>query len=196
MGIKNWQEITLDSETFDNARENFNLLLQRLFQKMEQNNSDEGTITLKVDISMKDDYITDEEGKAKRILKPILKHKVSTAVPVKDSFDGKKDTGMEIVYDEELKRYVLKYVSQGGQRSMFDPDYEDIINGTAKEVEDTPSMIRGQALLPGSIGEAENSDSSAVVTDHEENYAEKENNGARGCTETTDGIEDDYEYDE
>ena len=99
MGIKNWQEITLDSETFDNARENFNLLLQRLFQKMEQNNSDEGTITLKVDISMKDDYITDEEGKAKRILKPILKHKVSTAVPVKDSFDGKKDTGMEIVYD-------------------------------------------------------------------------------------------------
>lgn len=194
MGIKNWQEITLDSETFDNARENFNLLLQRLFQKMEQNNSDEGTITLKVDISMIDDYITDEEGKTKRIVKPILKHKVSTAVPVKDSFDGKKDTGMEIVYDEELKRYVLKYVSQGGQRSIFDPDYEDIVNGTAKEVEDVPVMIEERKLLTGCVEEVENSDSSAVATNYEENNVEQENNSAGGYTEATDSVEDDYEY--
>lgn len=194
MGIKNWQEITLDSETFDNARENFNLLLQRLFQKMEQNNSDEGTITLKVDISMMDDYITDEEGKTKRIVKPILKHKVSTAVPVKDSFDGKKDTGMEIVYDEDLKRYVLKYVSQGGQRSIFDPDYEDIVNGTAKEVEHVPVMIEERKLLTGCVEEVENSDSSAVATDYEENNVEQENNSAGGYTEATDSVEDDYEY--
>ena len=37
MEIMNWQEITMESETFSKIRESFNLLLQRLFQKMEQN---------------------------------------------------------------------------------------------------------------------------------------------------------------
>ena len=37
MEITNWQEITMESETFSKIRESFNLLLQRLFQKMEQN---------------------------------------------------------------------------------------------------------------------------------------------------------------
>lgn len=41
MEIMNWQEITMESETFSKIRESFNLLLQRLFQKMEQNHSDE-----------------------------------------------------------------------------------------------------------------------------------------------------------
>ena len=36
---------------------------------------------------------------------------------------------MELVYDSELKRYVLKYVSIGGQRSIFDADYQEILNG-------------------------------------------------------------------
>lgn len=44
MEIMNWQEITMESETFSKIRESFNLLLQRLFQKMEQNHSDEGAI--------------------------------------------------------------------------------------------------------------------------------------------------------
>ena len=35
MEIMNWQEITMESETFSKIRESFNLLLQRLFQKME-----------------------------------------------------------------------------------------------------------------------------------------------------------------
>ena len=37
MEIMNYQEITMESETFSKIRESFNLLLQRLFQKMEQN---------------------------------------------------------------------------------------------------------------------------------------------------------------
>lgn len=44
MEIMNWQEITMESETFSKIRESFNLLLQRLFQKMEQNHSDEGAM--------------------------------------------------------------------------------------------------------------------------------------------------------
>lgn len=138
MQIQNWEEITMDSETFTQVRENFDMLLQRLFQKMQQNNSDEGSISLKVDVNMIDDYIPGEDGATRRISKPVLKHKITTTVPVKDSLDGKKDAGMELVYDEELKRYVLKYVSVGGQRSIFDDDYQEVMNGTGEVIDEEP----------------------------------------------------------
>ena len=197
MEIQNWQEITLDSETFEQARQNFDMLLQKLFQKMEQNNSDEGSITLKVDINMLDDYVTDEEGNSKRVCKPVLKHKVSTTVPVKDSFDGKKDTGMELVYDEELKRYVLKYVSSGGQMSMFDPDYQEVINGEATFVDEERPALEANYLLEGEVIEPteEPQDGDSGVEDgvFEEVQGCEDKNAADGCNASTD---DDYTYEE
>lgn len=109
---------------FTTARENFDLLMQRLFASMEKNNSDEGSITLKVDLQMKQDWVPNGEGGSVEVNKPVIKHKVTIAVPVKDSMDSKKDTGMNLVWDEELNRYVFRYINEGGQQSLFDPDYE------------------------------------------------------------------------
>ena len=92
MEIMNWQEITMESETFSKIRESFNLLLQRLFQKMEQNHSDEGAITLKVNLSISKDFIPDGNGSSREVHKPTLKYKIDTQVPVKDGFDAKNDT--------------------------------------------------------------------------------------------------------
>lgn len=108
MGIKNYEELTLESDTFRQARETFNMLFQKLLRKMEQNDSEEGSITLKVDVNISTDFIPDNDGGNEKIHKPVLKHKVTTTVPVKDSFDGKKDTGMKLVYDKDLKMYVRR----------------------------------------------------------------------------------------
>lgn len=160
MNIQNWEEITMDSETFAQVRENFDLLLQKLFQKMQQNNSDEGSITLKVDVNMVDDYIPGEDGETRRISKPVLKHKINTTVPVKDSIDGKKDSGMELVYDEDLKRYVLKYVSVGGQRSIFDEDFPDIVGNGHVVDEEVQALPMNRPLLEDrGTDEEENGDS-------------------------------------
>lgn len=123
LGIRNHEEITLDSDTFSAIRETFDLLLQKLFKRMEQSKSDEGSITLKVDVTMQEDSAQDESGEIRLIHKPVLKHKITTAVPIKDSLDGKKETGMDLVYDDDLKRYVLRYANVGGQRSIFDQDF-------------------------------------------------------------------------
>lgn len=196
MEIQNWEEITMDSDTFAQVRENFDMLLQKLFQKMQQNNSDEGSITLKIDVNMTDDYIPDASGTARRISKPILKHKISTTVPVKDSFDGKKDTGMELVYDEELGRYVLKYVSSGGQRSIFDADFQEVMNGTGEgdEIVDARALPMNNYLLEDAgAGEDESGDSYGDNASDEEIQDSEDKNGAGGGTENTD---DDYEYEE
>lgn len=196
MEIQNWEEITMDSDTFAQVRENFDMLSQKLFQKMQQNNSDEGSITLKIDVNMTDDYIPDENGTARRISKPILKHKISTTVPVKDSFDGKKDTGMELVYDEELGRYVLKYVSSGGQRSIFDADFQEVMNGAGEgdEIVDARALPMNNYLLEDAgAREDQSGDSGGDNAPDEEIQGSGDKNGADGSTENTD---DDYEYEE
>lgn len=42
MGILNYEEMTLESDTFQTARETFNLMMQKLLKKMEQSDMDEG----------------------------------------------------------------------------------------------------------------------------------------------------------
>lgn len=196
MEIMNYQEITMESETFSKIRESFNLLLQRLFQKMEQNHSDEGAITLKVNLSISTDFIPDGNGSSREVHKPVLKYKIDTQVPVKDGFDGKNDTGMELVYDDELKRYVLKYVSEGGQQSIFDPEYANVVNGEATIVDEQPALPMNAPLLEYSeqdASEADNSSSDSENTSNEEIIDPDDTNGASGSTESSD---DDYEYDE
>lgn len=155
--MNNYEEMRIESDVFATARENFDLLMQRLFKSMEKNNSDEGSITLKVDLQMSQDWVPDGKGGSIEINKPVIKHKVSIAVPVKDSMDGKKDAGMNLVWDEELKRYVLKYINEGGQQSLFDPDYEENLKAGADLDEST--MLPGPSnALPDDNGDYEYED--------------------------------------
>lgn len=67
-------------------------------------------------------------------------------MPVKDSADGKRDTGMCLVYDEKLKRYVLKYVSTGGQMNIFDMEQQaendaDIVDSETLAIEGQPTYF-------------------------------------------------------
>ena len=146
MSILNYEEMTLESDTFQAARETFNLMLQKLFKKMEQSDMDEGSIDLKISIELNEDYVPQDDGTTVRIKKPLIKHKISTVVPVKDSADGKRDTGMCLVYDEKLKRYVLKYVSTGGQMNIFDMEQQaendaDIVDSETLAIEGQPTYF-------------------------------------------------------
>lgn len=146
MSILNYEEMTLESDTFQAARETFNLMLQKLFKKMEQSDMDEGSIDLKISIELNEDYVPQDDGTTVRIKKPLIKHKISTVVPVKDSMDGKRDTGMCLVYDENLKRYVLKYVSTGGQMNIFDMEQQaendaDIVDSETPAIEGQPTYF-------------------------------------------------------
>ena len=103
-------------------------------------------IDLKISIELNEDYVPQDDGTTVRIKKPLIKHKISTVVPVKDSADGKRDTGMCLVYDEKLKRYVLKYVSTGGQMNIFDMEQQaendaDIVDSETLAIEGQPTYF-------------------------------------------------------
>lgn len=205
--MNNYEEMRIESDVFATARENFDLLMQRLFKSMEKNNSDEGSITLKVDLQMSQDWVPDGKGGSIEINKPVIKHKVSIAVPVKDSMDGKKDAGMNLVWDEELKRYVLKYINEGGQQSLFDPDYEENLKAGADLDEST--MLPGPSnALPEDNGvidaefkevnQSEEAENQADTPADEEITDQEETNAPGGDTEATDSTDGngDYEYED
>lgn len=200
--MNNYEEMRIDSDVFAAARENFDLLMQRLFKNMEKNNSNEGSITLKVNLQMNQDWVPDGQGGSIEINKPVIKHKVSIEVPVKDSMDGKKDAGMNLVWNEELKRYVLKYINEGGQRSVFDSDYEQNLKVEETEPDESTMLPGPSNELPDNArvidaefteDEVDESENEAEDLEDEVITEQVESDEAGGYTED---VDDTYEYDE
>ena len=62
MSIKNYVDVTIESDIFAGLRESFNTMIQKLLYKMQQNAADEGKITLSVSIDMTTEWIPDGNG--------------------------------------------------------------------------------------------------------------------------------------
>lgn len=68
------QELVIEDVTFEEARMNFNRVLQRLFKNMIDSDSTDGSISLKIDVSLEREYIPNYdpniEGESRQIQKP------------------------------------------------------------------------------------------------------------------------------
>lgn len=191
MSIQNYVDMTIESDIFAGARDSFDLMMQKLLHKMQQNASDEGSITLKVSVDMTTEWIPDGNGESEECFKPKIKYKVDYAVPVKEGQDGKKDPGMKLVYDAELRRYVLKYVNEGGQMSMFDSEFQEAEAEDVTE-SDVPAIegpVSDQNALPDNSEEEESEEP-------EETDIQEESGSPEDSMTPPDDIPDDYGYDE
>lgn len=127
--MENVKELFLEEEVFSGARQKFNMVLQRLFKNMLETNSTDAKITLSMDVKLKKDFIPnsnpERDGETREINLPDFSYKVTSAISVKDEEKGDNNPQMELVWDDELQKYVLKYVANTAQRSIFDEDFED-----------------------------------------------------------------------
>ena len=179
MRIQNYKEIKLGGEMFDGIRSIFDTLLQSLFKKMEDNDSYEGTIDLKLSIVIRPEWIPDqgELGGSRKVNIPVIKHKISTQVPVKDEIAGSKETGMALVYDKDLREYVLKHISSDEQMSIYDIEFPDDEGSAAGE--ETPA--EPPTAVPEDIWTGDSEEVGQEVndgaTDDDEFYVEPESDG-------------------
>lgn len=126
MAITNYEEMSITSPAFNTVREAFDVALQRLLKKMEKSKMDEGQIALNITVTNEDVFtdgdaeLGDTDGPEK---KPVLKYKITTTVPIKDTDDGKADTGMALVWDKDLGRYVLVYMHRAGSSHQRQPNH-------------------------------------------------------------------------
>lgn len=151
------KKLDFDSNTFENMKHDMNFVLQRLLGNMIEKQSNEGSMTIKIDVTMVKEFIPNYDpnikGESREISKPQFKHKVTSAVKITDEKGGNLNNEMEMVMDEETGCYVLQPIANTQQRTIFDSDFmqgqkqegegnEDIIDGTyidAEPAEETPS---------------------------------------------------------
>lgn len=135
--MENIKNIYLESEVFEDTRDKFNMVLQRLFKNMSDTNASDGSITLKIDVNMRHETIAnndpDIQGDTRKITLPNFDYKVSSTISVKEEEKGNNNPQMELVWDEDKQIYVLQPVANTTQRSIFDKDFQYNMNSGNSE---------------------------------------------------------------
>ena len=148
--MNDYKELRIEGETFDQLRSNVNVVLQRALGTMKDKMSAEGKVTIGIDIKMAREVIPNYDPaipeETREILKPRFEHKVTSAISIKAEEKGTVNPEMAMVWDEEKQEYVLTYVNNTEQRSMFDTDFEEVMNGYEEE-----TMANGMPLLEGEV---------------------------------------------
>lgn len=138
------KNLDFDSDTFSNVKQDMNFVLQRLMGSMMEKGSNEGSMTVKIDIEMINEWIPnydpDIQGETRKVSRPQFKYKVSSTVKIDDSVSGNMNNELEMVMDDSGE-YVLRPVVNTQQRSMFDSDIRDKIMGEPAPVQEKAEEI-------------------------------------------------------
>lgn len=90
------KRLDFDSDTFEQMKVDMNFVLQRLLGNMLEKGTNEGSMTIKIDVTMIKEFIPnydpDIDGESREVSKPQFKHKVTSAVKINDEKSGKYDT--------------------------------------------------------------------------------------------------------
>ena len=145
------KRLDFDSDTFEQMKVDMNFVLQRLLGNMLEKGTNEGSMTIKIDVTMIKEFIPNYdpeiEGESREVSKPQFKHKVTSAVKINDEKSGKYDTEMELVMNEDGV-YELRPIANTQQRSIFDSDFKP--NYETKE-DDEKNIIDGGSYIEGSV---------------------------------------------
>ena len=156
------KELRIEAETFDKLRRDADIVLQRALGTMKEKESMDGKVTITIDIKLVPEFIPNYdpaiEGETRKILKPKFDHKVTSAINIKNEEKGSVNPEMAMVWDEEKQEYVLTYVNNTEQRSIFDTDFQEAMNEPGGEKAGVP-LLEGEVIdegaLPGPVeGEA------------------------------------------
>lgn len=119
--------LSLNGDTFNAFKSDFDQMLRKLLMEMEKWDSEEATINMKMVVNLSKDQERDYECNGydgmKDIIKPSFKHEIGTVLQVKDKKTGSLGGNMKMVWDREKMQYVMQDIDNG-QTSMFDSQDE------------------------------------------------------------------------
>lgn len=133
------KKLDFDSNTFENMKHDMNFVLQRLLGNMIEKQSNEGSMTIKIDVTMVKEFIPNYDpnikGESREISKPQFKHKVTSAVKITDEKGGNLNNEMEMVSRSNRRHSSLGDCTNNGissyarelyildaQKGPFEPD--------------------------------------------------------------------------
>lgn len=124
----NFKELTLDSDIFEDAKNTFEVVLQKLLKNMTDSRSEAGSITLKIDVEM---ITMEDKTKGEEIRIPAFEYKVNSQMAIKNEQKGSNNPNMELVFDKDKMAFVLQYIDGAKQRTVWDVENDAEENETA-----------------------------------------------------------------
>ena len=123
------ETLHIDDETFRKMRVDADQVLQKLLKSMAEKGSLDGRLTIAIDISFTEETVQNKdsniEGDIRVVHTPKFQHKVSSVLQIKNEQKGDMNCdGMEMVYDELKKEYVLRPITGREQMNIYDFDME------------------------------------------------------------------------
>lgn len=110
-------ELSLQDETFNALKSDFDMILKRTLTNMKEKEENEAEITIKLGIKLIEEI--DKKDINRKIVKPMFEHKVSSILKIKDEKSGILKGDYELVWDSLLQNYVMRKI-QDPQTSLFD----------------------------------------------------------------------------
>lgn len=136
--------LSLNGDTFNALKSDFDQQLRQLLAEMEKRESEEATINIKIAVSLQPDQARDFEANGydamRNIVKPSFKHEVSTVMQVKSKKSGSLGGNFELVWDRELCQYVMREIDNG-QVTLFDKEEE------AQQPVEPPALPAGDGAV-------------------------------------------------
>lgn len=130
--------LSIDSNTFSALKEDFNKVLNRTLGNMQSKESDEATLTLKLNIKTMEievpDFESSRSGATRKAYKPRFDHKISSVMQIKTEEAGSLKGEYELVWDEDQQEFVMRPIDNG-QQTIFD----DAITADYVTVDDEPA---------------------------------------------------------
>lgn len=122
--------MSLNGDTFNALKCDFDQMLRKLLSGIEKFECEEATLNIKVGVKLEKDQARDfevHEYEAMRdIVKPTFKHEISSAMQVKDKKTGSLSGNYELVWDRDSGQYVMRNIDDG-QVTLFDTEDSNVI---------------------------------------------------------------------
>ena len=161
MTAQNIYPLSLNGDTFNALKSDYDAMLRQTLTKMEDLKVEDATITVKVAVTLEKDQARDFQANGydamRDIVKPTFKHEISTVMQVKDKKSGSLGGTMELVWDQELGQYVMRPIDNG-QTTLFDQpggSTGSVVDAEYTVVDDTPALPAGASALPAPQEEPE-----------------------------------------
>lgn len=161
----NERNLSLNGDTFEILKEQFDKILNRTVGNMEMKGADDAVITLKLSVSLEKSSVTVGDD-IKEVTKPTFKHDISSVMQVKDKVSGQTTDDYALVWDENENKYVLRKI-ENGQMSFddFDANGNPIYDADYHEVPAIGEGTRGLPEAAESDGTADGEDTSDEADD-------------------------------
>ncbi len=123
------RELNFDCDTFADAKESLNTVLQKLLGTMVGCGAKEGSITMKLDVGFRSEtiqnYDAEIDAPEREVYMPQFFYKITSSVKINNEMHGATHNETdELYYNSDTGNYEMRPIVNTAQRSMFDDDMD------------------------------------------------------------------------